>query len=160
MPVLIFIDHSDNTVKKTTPEVLSYGSKLASQLGTSAEGVLLGTINEDPSSLGKYGITKVHHVADASLNHPDGQVYTKILAAVADSMGAKVIVFSHNLHGKAIAPRVAARLKAGLVSGAVALPDTSNGFVVRKSVFSGKAFANVSINSEVKIISLNPNAYQ
>lgn len=160
MPVLIFIDHSDNTIKKTTPEVLSYGSRLATQLGTTAEGVLLGTISEDPSSLGKYGITKVHHVADASLNHPDGQVYTKILAAVAESTGAKVIVFSHNLHGKAIAPRLAARLKAGLVSGAVALPDTSNGFVVRKSVFSGKAFANVSINSEVKIISLNPNAYQ
>jgi electron transfer flavoprotein alpha subunit len=58
-----------------------------------------------------------------------------------------------------LAPRLSVRLKAGLVAGATALPDTSNGFTVRKNVFSGKAFANVSINSDVKIISLNVNAY-
>jgi electron transfer flavoprotein alpha subunit len=51
-------------------------------------------------------------------------------------------------------------LKAGLVSGAVALPDTTSGFVVRKNVFSGKAFANIAVNTPVKIIALNPNAYQ
>jgi electron transfer flavoprotein alpha subunit len=67
-------------------------------------------------------------------------------------------VFSHNQTGKAVSARVAARLKAGIVSGASALPDTSNGFVVRKTVFSGKAFANVSINSPIKVISLNPTA--
>lgn len=160
MPVLIFLDQSDNTVKKTTPEVITYGAQVAAQLGTTAEGVLLGTVNEDVAALGRYGLAKVHHVADASLNEPDGQVYTKIIAQLAESIGAKVIVFSNNLHGKAIAPRLAARLKAGLVSGAVALPDTSHGFVVKKTVFSGKAFANVSINTDVKIIALNPNSFQ
>jgi electron transfer flavoprotein alpha subunit len=160
MPVLIFIDHSDNTIKKTTPEVITYGAKLAAQLGTTAEGVLLGTIGDDVASLGKYGVTKIHQVADASLNHPDGQVYTKIIAKIAESTGARVVVFSNNLHGKAIAPRLAVRLKAGLVSGAVALPETSKGFTVKKTVFSGKAFANVSVKTEIKVITLNPNSFQ
>jgi electron transfer flavoprotein alpha subunit len=61
--------------------------------------------------------------------------------------------------GKAIAPRVASRLSAGLVSGAIALPDTKNGFVVKKNVFSGKAFAHVAINSDIKVIALNPNSF-
>lgn len=160
MPVLIFIDQSDNTIKKTTPEAISYGAQLAAQLGTTAEGILLGTINSDPAELGKYGITRIHHAADSALNHPDGQVYTGIIAHVAQQTGAKVIVFSNNLHGKAIAPRVAVRLKAGLVAGAVALPDTSNGFVVKKTVFSGKAFANVSVSSDLKVVSVNPNSFQ
>ena len=160
MPVLIFLDQSDNTIKKTTPEVITYGTKLAAQLGTTAEGVLLGTINDDIASLGKFGVTKIHHVADSALNHPDGQVYTKIIAQVAETIGAKVIVFSNNLHGKAIAPRLSARLKAGLVAGAVALPDTAGGFTVKKTVFSGKAFANVSVDTDIKIISLNPNSFQ
>jgi electron transfer flavoprotein alpha subunit len=159
MPVLIFIDQSENSIKKTTPEVMSYGAQLAAQLGTTAEGILLGTIGEDVASLGKYGVTKIYHAADAALNHPDGEIYTKIIAKVAQDTGANVIVFSHNLHGKAIAPRVSARLKAGLVAGAVALPDTSKGFVVKKNVFSGKAFAHVSVNTEIKIISLNPNSF-
>jgi electron transfer flavoprotein alpha subunit len=160
MPVLIFLDQSDNTVKKTTPEAITYGAKLAAQLGTTAEGILLGTIGDDIAALGKYGVTKIHHVDDAALNHPDGQVYTKIIAQVAGDTGAKVIVFSNNLHGKAIAPRLSARLKAGLVAGAVALPDTSGGFTVKKTVFSGKAFANVAVNTDIKIISLNPNSFQ
>ena len=160
MPVLIFLDQSDNTIKKTTPEVATYGAKLAAQLGTTAEGILLGTISDDVASLGKYGVTKIHHVSDESLNHPDGQVYTKIIAKVAGDIGAKVIVFSNNLHGKAIAPRLAARLKAGLVAGAIALPDGAGGFTVKKTVFSGKAFANVSINTDIKIISLNVNSFQ
>jgi len=160
MPVLIFLDQSDNTIKKTTPEVITYGTKLAALLGTTAEGVLLGTINDDIASLGKFGVTKIHHVADSALNHPDGQVYTKIIAQVAETIGAKVIVFSNNLHGKAIAPRLSARLKAGLVAGAVALPDTAGGFTVKKTVFSGKAFANVSVDTGIKIISLNPNSFQ
>jgi electron transfer flavoprotein alpha subunit len=159
MSVLIFIDHTDGHVKKASLEALSYGARLAAQTGTSAEGVLLGSVNEDVAALGKYGIKKVHQVSGPAFDHLDAQVFTKAIAEIVQSTGAKVIVFSNNLSGKSIAPRLSARLKAGLVAGAIALPDTSNGFVVRKNVFSGKAFANVSIETDIKIISLNPNSY-
>jgi electron transfer flavoprotein alpha subunit len=77
------------------------------------------------------------------LNHFDSQVFANVLAQVAETTGSKLIVFSNNVDGKAVAPRLSARLKAALVSGAVALPEISEGFVVRKNVFSGKAFANI-----------------
>lgn len=160
MSVLIFIDTAEGHVKKASLEAMSYGAKVAEQLGTSAEAVVLGNVTDDLPALGKYGVKKVHHVTGDALNHLDAQLYTKAIADVAASSGAVVIVFSNNLSGKAIAPRLSARLKAGLVSGAVALPDTSNGFVVKKNVFSGKAFANISVNSAIKIIALNPNAFQ
>lgn len=160
MSVLIFIDTADGHVKKASLEALTYGAKIAEQLGTTAEGVVLGSVTEDLAALGKYGVKKIHQVADASLNHLDAQVYTKVIAQVATATGAKVIVFSNNLSGKAIAPRLSVRLKAGLVSGAVALPDTSNGFVVKKNVFSGKAFANIAVTTDIKIVALSPNAYQ
>lgn len=160
MSVLIFIDTAEGHVKKASLEVLTYGAKVAEQLGTTAEGIVLGSVSEDIAALGKYGVKKIHHVTNDSLNHLDAQVYTKVIAQVAEATGAKVIVFSNNVDGKAIAPRLSARLKAGLVSGAVALPDTSNGFVVKKNVFSGKAFANISVSTDIKIISLSPNAYQ
>jgi len=110
--------------------------------------------------LGKYGIKKVNQVSNESLNHLDSQVITDALAESVKQTGATVIIFSNNITGKSIAPRLSAKLKAGLVSGAVALPDLSNGFTVKKNVFSGKAFANISINTDIKIISLNPNSYQ
>ncbi len=160
MSVLIFIDTAEGHVKKSSLEAMTYGAKIAEQLGTSAEGVVLGAVNDDLASLGKYGVKKIHHAAADALNHFDAQVFTKAIAEVATAAGAKVIVFSNNISGKAIAPRLSVCLKAGLVSGAVALPDTSNGFVVKKNVFSGKAYANVAVNTDIKIIALNPNAYQ
>jgi electron transfer flavoprotein alpha subunit len=159
MSVLIFIDHSEGQVKKTSLEALSYGAALAGQLGVPAEGILLGTVATDLATLGKFGVKKIHQAAQEGLNHLDAQVYAKIIADTVTATGATVVVFSNNFNGKAVAPRVAARLKAGLVSGAVALPDTANGFVVKKNVFSGKAYANVALNTPLKVISLNPNSY-
>ena len=159
MSVLIFLDHADGHIKKSSIEALSYGAKVAELTGVSAEAILLGTVNDDLPSLGKYGIKKVHQLNNDSLNNLDAQLETKIIAEAAKVTGATVIIFSNNLSGKAIAPRLSARLKAGFVAGAVALPDVSNGFVVKKNVFSGKAFANISLNTPIKIISLNPNSF-
>ena len=155
--VLVFIDHAEGHIKKTSFEAAVYAAKVAELSGTEAEAILIGTVNEDPATLGNYGIKKVHHLADEKLNSFDAQVYTKIISQVAEN--ADVIVFSNNTTGKAVAPRLSVRLKAGLVSGAIALPDISNGFTVRKSVFSGKAFANITVTTAKKIIALNPNSF-
>ena len=106
--------------------------------------------------MGAYGLKKIHIISGEAVNELDSQVFANVLAQAVEMLAAKVVVFANNLDGKSIAPRLSAKLKAGLVSGAVALPDISNGFVVKKNVFSGKAFANVSINTDIKIISLNP----
>lgn len=158
--VLIFVDQTEGHIKKASYEVLTYGAKVAEQMGTTAEALILGTVNDDMAALGKYGVKKVHQIANETLNHVDAQLYSKVIASAVQTIGANVVVFAHNQTGKAISSSVAARLKAGIVTGACALPDTSNGFIVRKTAFSGKAFANVSIHSPVKIISLNPNSYK
>lgn len=160
MSVLIFIDSAEGHVKKSSFEALTYGAQLAKQLGTSAEGVLLGTVADDVAALGKYGVSKIHHIANDTLNHVDAQVYAKAIADVATAAGATVIVLSHNVTGKAVSPRLSARLKAGLVAGAVGLPDTGNGFVAKKAVFSGKAFAHIAVNTPVKILSISPNSFK
>ena len=157
--ILVFLDQSEGRIKKSSYEAACYGAKIAEQMGCVAEGIVLGTVKDDLPALGKYGLKKLHTVNDVLLDHMDTQVFTNLIASAATVFGAKVIIFSNNFNGKAIAPRLSVRLKAGLVSGAVALPDISNGFVVRKNVFSGKAFANVSINTEIKIITLNANSY-
>ncbi len=160
MSVLVFIDQSEGQIKKTSLEVMSYGAKIAALTGTTADGIVFGSLKEDLATLGKYGIGKVYQVKDPSLDRFDAQVFTAVLAAAALQVKAGVVVFSHNADGRAIAPRLSVKLKAGLVAGAVSLPDVSNGFVVKKNVFSGKAFAHVSVDTPIKLITLNPNAYQ
>lgn len=160
MSVLIFLDQSEGHIKKSSFEAASYGAKLAENMGTSAEGVVLGSVNDNLESLGKYGLKKIHTVKNEELNHFDDEAYAHVLKEVVKATDAKVVVFSNNFNGKAIAPRLSVSLKAGLISGAIALPETTNGFVVKKNVFSGKAFANVSVQTDIKIITLNANAYK
>ena len=160
MSVLIFLDQSEGHIKKNSLEAASYGAKVAELMNTTAIGIVFGKITDDLPALGAYGLKQIHHFKNEELNTLDAQIFTNIISEAAEKIGANVIIFSNNVDGKAIAPRLSAKLKAGLVSGAVALPDVSNGFVVKKNVFSGKAFANVSINTQKKIITLNPNSYK
>jgi electron transfer flavoprotein alpha subunit len=159
MSVLIFIEHTEGEIKKASHEAITYGAKLAEQTGDIAEGIVLGSPTDDLPSLGKFGVKKIYQVQNDILHQFDSQVYTKVIAQIAEESGAKAIIFSNNPAGKSLAPRVAVRLKAGLVSGATALPDTTKGFEVRKNVFSGKAFAHVSVPTDIKVITLNVNSF-
>jgi electron transfer flavoprotein alpha subunit len=159
MSVLVFIDHADGHIKKTSLEALNYGAALARQMGGVAEGLLLGTVSEDLSALGNYGIQKVYQVSNETLNQLDVEQYIRIIASVAGTTGADVIVLSHTNTGRAVAPGLSIRLAAGLVTNAITLPETANGFHVKKNVFSGKAFCTVAIRTKIKIISLSPNIY-
>ena len=104
MSVLVFIDHSDGQIKKTSLEALSYGAALGKQMSVPAEGVLLGNVKDDLSSLGKYGIQKIHQVNQESLNQLDAEQYIRIISTLAESGGASVIILSHTNTGRAIAP--------------------------------------------------------
>ncbi len=154
--VLVFAEQQNGTFKKATLEALSYGSNIAQTLGTEMAAVVLGEC-ADTSVLAKYGADKIMHNSNAALNNYSSRAYTNAMAQVAQ--GASVIIFSDNVSARGMAPRLSARLQAGLVSGAIALPDTSNGFKVKKSVFSGKAFAHINVTTDKKIIALTPNAF-
>jgi|TARA_B110000908_G_scaffold170779_1_gene231349 electron transfer flavoprotein alpha subunit len=155
MSVLVYIDSKDG-IAKNAQEAVFYGSKIAAKTGGDTIVVTSGNLDNDAlSALGKYGASKViaHNSVDL-----DSQQLTKLVADVAKDSGSKVVIFSQDLTGKAVAPRIAVRLNAGIVSGAIALP--SDDFVVKVNAFSGKAFSFVKINSEVKVISVLPNSLQ
>jgi electron transfer flavoprotein alpha subunit len=157
--VLIYIDQADQEIKKASYEAISYGAVLAKQLGTTAEALILGNVNEDLTTLGKYGASKVHQINNAALNNFDARVGSTVVAEAAKTLGATVVIFAHNINGRAIAPAVAVKLNAGIVTGACALPKTETGFVVTKTVFSGKAFASIQIETHIKVISINQNSF-
>ncbi|MCX8021002.1 MAG: electron transfer flavoprotein subunit alpha/FixB family protein [Chitinophagaceae bacterium] len=158
MSVLAFVDTAEGKIKKGSLEALSYASQLAGVLNTRSEALVIGETQEDLTQLGKYGIAKVYHVQNAPSVF-DSQLYTKIAADAVSAAGAKVLVFPGTSNGKALAPRLSAKLKAGMVSGVVQLPELNNGFAVKRSVFSGKAFSDVAILTDIKLIVLNPNAW-
>ena len=155
MSVLVYID-SINGVAKNAQEAVFYGSKIAAEHGMETIVVTAGNSDNDTlSALGQYGAKKVIAHNNIEL---DSQQLTKLVTDVAKENNSSVVIFSQDLTGKAVAPRVAIRLEAGFVSGAIALP--SNDFTVKVNAFSGKAYCNMKINSATKVISVTPNSLQ
>lgn len=155
MSVLIFADNHQGKFPKSSQEAVSYGAAVAKMLGTDAVALVVGSINGD-GGLGNAGASKV---LVAQANASDSQQMTRLLVAAAGAVQADVVIFSHDIAGKLIAPRVAARLDAGLVPGATSLPTDAASFVVKKNVFSGKAIADVALTTSKKVITLLPNSY-
>jgi electron transfer flavoprotein alpha subunit len=155
MSVLVFIDTRGEKIAKAELQALGYGKHVAEKAGSTVTAVTFGD-GKQLEDLGQFGAKKV--VVARGQKNVDGQQLTKLVCDVAKSEGAQVIICVHDNTGKAVAPRVAARLKAGHVAGAITLPDTGSGFRVKRNVFSGKAQAWVEVKSPVKVISLMPNS--
>jgi len=157
MSVLIYVEHHDGTFKKTAFEAVTYGRKTADALGVPCIALVLGKAG-GAGELGKYGASRVVHLQDAAFETFDSQVYTSVIAQVAQQLGAGVIILSQTANGKALLGRLAARMDASSVSGAIALPTVAGGFRVRKNVYSNKAIAEYELTAEKKIISITGNS--
>ena len=159
MSVLVYIESPKGHIKKTGNEVAYYGAKVAESLGTHCTAVVIGKA-ENVGNLGKYGVSKVLHVnADQEIEF-DSQALTSVISQIASENGANTVILANTANGKSLTGRLAIKMNAGNVSGVNSLPDTSNGFVVSKSVYSGKAVANYNITTSNKVISLMGNTLQ
>ncbi len=162
MSVLVYVENAEGKFKKSIFEVVSYSAAIAEQLKTELIAISIGNVNQDVlSSLGKYGAAKVLNVSNDKLKSFVNQAYASIIAEAAKKEDSTVIVFSNTFSAKGLAPRVAVKLKAGLADSAVELPEfDKDKFLIKKTAFSGKAFAIVELVSPIKVITLNPNSYQ
>src|SRR6202008_1979514 len=160
MSVLVYIEIAKGKVKKASLEATNYAAQIATQLGTSATAIAFNADAAQIEEIGKAGAKKVLVVKGDQYKNNDAVYLSAAIEQAAKAEGAKVIVTSFDVTGKSLAPRLSARLKAGLVAGAVDYPTVNGGALeVKKNVFSGKATAVYSINSDVKIISLLPNSF-
>jgi electron transfer flavoprotein alpha subunit len=160
MIVLVYTENWDGKFKKLSYELVSYAKAVADLAGGEVIALSIGNVGGDElSNLGTYGAGKVLNVA-VSTNGLDNQYYARIIAAAMEMTGAAVLVMAHNNTGKALAPRLSVRLKAGLVSGVTAVPESVSPVTVSKKVFSGKAFGKVKVTTEKAILTLAQNSYE
>jgi electron transfer flavoprotein alpha subunit len=152
MSVLVYINSSSGKLGKSTFEAVTYG-KLIGDVTVVTNGALADDVL---AGLGAYGAAKV--LVDRSFEGTDAQQLTRLVSKAAETVGATTIIFSNDLIGKAVAPRLSVRLKAGLVAGATSAPDADG--KIKVNVFSGKAFGFVKVNTDKKVIALLPNSIQ
>jgi electron transfer flavoprotein alpha subunit len=155
MASLVFVETGEGKVRKTSLEALAF----AHQMGGGVTAIVLGTANQSElESLGKYGAQKVLHVADSRLDHPVIQVFASVLTKAMQDESADILILANSSLGSPVAAKVAVKANASFASNVVELPSTSNGFVVKRSIYTGKAFSLVEMKNQKKVIAIKKNA--
>ena len=160
MSVLVYTENWDRKFKKLSFELVSYATGVAKMLNTTVSAVSIGRVDDgELMKLGNYGANKIISIYNEQLTVLDSQMYTSVLSEISGKENASVIIISNNNTGKAIAPRLSVRLKAGIGSGVSRLPLSLNPFTVYKRAYSGNAFAHLVIKSDIKILTLAQNSF-
>lgn len=156
MSILVYIEPREGKFKKSAFELISFGQRVSSDMGTDLNVLVIAKLpKEELDITGAYGAGNVIHVNE---DIPfDDQVYAGIITNVAKEKGATIVVMAHNLTGRAIAPRVAVKLKAGIVSAVHGMPLSYEPFAVTKRAFSGKSVTKQEILTPVKVLTLSQN---
>ncbi|MCF8223190.1 MAG: electron transfer flavoprotein subunit alpha/FixB family protein [Bacteroidales bacterium] len=161
MSVLVYTENWDGKFKKLSFELVSYAYGVASMIDTDVVAVSIGDVDDgELEKLGNYGAKKVISVNKEELKGLDSQAYAAVISEIAGREEAAVLVLSNNNTGKAVAPRLSVKLNAGVGAGVSKLPSSTDPFTVYKRVYSGNAYANIVIKSDIKILTLEQNSFE
>ncbi len=161
MSILIYAQNWEGKYKKSIYELLSYGKKIAENRGEELVALSLGKVEaSEMEMLKKYGADKIYTSAQIEFESFDNEVFTAALKQAAEKANAEVVILPHNNEGKALGPHLSAAMKAGFVGAAINLPESYNPMIIKKKIFTGKAFAHVKVNSPKVVMTLSPNSYE
>ena len=157
MSVLVYTESWEGIFRKSTFEAASYASETAKLLGTEVIAISLGEVsNDELTKLGNYGVSKV--VSCNAIDKGDSQSATNAIAKTAN--GSSVLIFSNTNTAKMIAPRLSAKLKAGIVSNVITLSESVSPLQVKRQAFSSKAIELATVNTATAILAIAPNSFK
>jgi electron transfer flavoprotein alpha subunit len=155
MPIVVFVESAEGKIKKTSLEAVVY----AHAMGGPVTAIAFGNVDKvELENLGKYGAQKILHAADERLNQEVVQVYASVLVKAIEDEKADILVAANSSLGTPVAARVATKIGASFASNVVELPQTSSGFVVKRSIYTGKAFSFVELKNSKKVLTIRKNA--
>lgn len=155
MPILVFVESAEGKIKKTSLEAVAFAHALGGPVTAIALGAMDAT---ELAALGKYGAQKVLHASDAKLNQGIIQAYASVLEKALADEQADILVLANSSLGTPVAARIAAKTGASLASNVVEVPKGTSPFVVKRSIYTGKAFAYVELKNVKKVIAIKKNA--
>ena len=157
--ILVFIEQRNGKIKKSSVEAAKVASDLASKNSFSVEAVTVGNEIEGLQELGGYGISKVTHFKNSSLENYSSSAYKELVSNFSKEIDADIIFFANTALGKDLAPYVCVKLHAGIATDVTALEFGNNEIIATRPVYAGKAIIDIKISGGKKIFTLRPNVF-
>lgn len=158
--IFVFLEQRDNFIKKSSFEVLALAKKLSDNFGFEIDVLTIGNEIKNIDDISEFGIETVSHANDTELKLYSPSAYTKIIYDYLTVTKSSIIIFSNTSLGKDLAPRVAARLNAGILMDCTNLEVLNNEIIATRPIFAGKAFEILKLKTAQKVFTLRPNIFK
>ncbi len=147
--VLIYAEQEGGKVHPICFELLGKGRELAEKTGATVSCALLGSgVSDAAQELVAYGADTVYVFDDDSLAVFDPLAYKLNVAGLVGEIAPGLVLFGATFSGKALAPRVATALQAGLTSNCIALELQDDGSLLQiRPAFTGNVLASIKTKS-------------
>ena len=156
MSIIVYAESWEGKFRKSTFEAVYYAKNIAEKLNQEVKSISIGNISEDElKKLALYGSNLIESFPNISKS--DGKSVAQIINENAES--SNYIIFSDTFNSKSIAPRLSAKLAAGLVSNVITHLDDPKNPIFKRQSFSSKAIESVKLKSEKAIICIKPNSF-
>jgi electron transfer flavoprotein alpha subunit len=157
--ILVIAEYKKGEIRKPSLETLGEARRVAKKSGVKVVALVIGSgVNAAASALGAYGADVVLTADQDALASYNPDFYKAVAVQAVQSQSADVVLMAATDLGKDLAPRIAARLNAGLASDCLSL-EIGDTFTARRPMYAGKAIATVTVQSAVKIATLRSNMF-
>ncbi len=161
--ILVYAEARGGAPSGMTLELLGIGKSLSEALGAPLAAVLLGHgIKDGAQELAAYGPDRVY-VAD----HPDfagyrGDPHVRVMEELCRQGIPAIILFGHDSTGRDLAPRLAARLGAGIAPDCVGLSvdPQSRRLLATRPIYGGNLRAVLAMDADPQIATLRPKVVE
>lgn len=160
MSVLVFVEQRDGQVRAVSREALGEAVRLAAALGGPVVGVCPAAADPGLAALGEAGADRVLLAAHPAFANYDPAGYARAVADATQALKPAAVLFAASTMGRDLAPRVAARLGAGLATECTALAVEGGRLVAARPVYAGKALQRVTFPQTPALASLRPKAFE
>jgi len=157
--IWVFAEQEDGKVRKVTFEILSNVRKIADAKGEQLAAVCLGKdIAALADKFAPFGADKAYMVSHDLLGQYTTDGSAKALSDLIVKEQPSMVFFGATVMGKDLAPKVAARVNAGLAADCVSFKLDGDKVIVRRPMYSGKVYAEVAFqNTDIMMASFRPN---
>lgn len=153
--ILVFCETKSGKLKAVTREAVSAAKKL----GADVTAVNIGPEASDAASLGGFGASKVFQVWHSELEHYSTEGYAQAAAEIIKSENPTAVFIPATARGKDLAPRVAARVGAALLSDCTDIKIENNEVHALRPIYAGKVLMWAKVIGALPMLTLRPKAF-
>ena len=152
MSILVFIEHRDGVINKTSFEAIAAAQVLGADLQQDVSAVVVGNgVHGVAEQVSGYSLAKVVCAENEKLAEytPDG--YTYAMESVIRSLNPEYVIMPHTYLVRDYAPKLAARFGKAMISDCIRAKVADGKVTFTRRIFLGKIDADVTSDSEAPL---------